>query len=212
MTRLLLVPSAMERARLAAPPGVELLPCGVGVVAAALATSARLQRGGVGAALLVGLCGTRDTARAPLRSLVLGTAARNEAVGAGRGRQFVDTARMPLQPGDAPPDLLPLRDLPLDGVVRGVMGTVAAASGSPAEAADWHARHPDVLVEEMEAHAVAAACVRAGVPLAVLRAVCNVCGDREHARWDLAGAFAVLDAALPSACEALATLAAGARA
>lgn len=205
MTLLLLVPSAMECERLGAPPGVELLACGVGVVAAALATSERLQRGEVSAALLAGLCGTRDPARAPTGALVLGTAARNETVGVGRRRQFVETAQMPLRPGDAPPDLLPLRDLPLRGVVRGVIGTVGAASGSPAEAADWRARHPDVLVEEMEAHAVAAACARAGVPLVVLRAVCNACGDREHARWDVAGALAALDSALPAACAALAT-------
>jgi nucleoside phosphorylase len=204
VTRLLLVPSALERERLAVPPGVELLPCGVGVVAAALATAERLARGPVRAALLVGLCGTRDPARAPLGSLVLGTAARNEAVGAGQGRHFVPTGRMPLQPGDAPPDLLPLRDLALPGVLRGVIGTVAAASGSPAEAAAWHALHPDVLVEEMEAHAVAAACARAGVPLSVLRAVCNACGDRALARWDVAGACAALQAALPAACDALA--------
>jgi futalosine hydrolase len=90
------------------------------------------------------------------------------------------------------------------GAVQGVIGTVAAASGSREEAAAWRARHPDVLVEEMEAHAVAAACARAGVPLAVLRAVCNECGDRELARWELQGAFAALNAALPAACAALA--------
>jgi futalosine hydrolase len=200
---LLLVPSALERARLAPPPGVELLACGVGVVAAALATSERLQRGRVEAVLLAGLCGTRDALRAPLRALVVGSAARNEAVGAGRGREFVETAQMPLQPGDAPPDLLPLRDLSVPGAVRGVIGTVAAASTSPEEAAAWRARHPDVLVEEMEAHAVAAACARAGVPLSVLRAVCNACGDRAIARWDVAGALAALQAALPAACGAL---------
>ena len=203
MTLLLLVPSALERARLSAPPGVELLACGVGVLAAALGTSARLQRGGVDAALLVGLCGTRDPERAPLGALVAGTAARNEAVGAGRGRDFVETAQMPLQPGDAPPDLLPLREIAVPRAVRGVIGTVAAASASPEEAAAWRARHPDVLVEEMEAHAVAAACARAGVPLSVLRVVSNLCGDRAIARWDVAGALATLDAALPAACGAL---------
>jgi futalosine hydrolase len=200
---LLLVPSALERARLTPPRGVELLACGVGVVAAALATSERLQRGRVDAVLLAGLCGTRDATRAPLRALVVGSAARNEAVGAGRGREFVETAQMPLQPGDAPPDLLPLRDVPVPDAVRGVIGTVAAASASPEEAAAWRARHPDVLVEEMEAHAVAVACARAGVPLSVLRAVCNLCGDRALARWDVAGALAALSAALPAACGAL---------
>jgi len=203
VTRLLLVPSRLELARLAAPAGVERLACGVGVVAAGVGTAARLARGDVSAVLLAGLAGTRDPQRAPLRSVVLGTHARNEAVGAGRGRDFVGTGEMPLQPGDAPPDLLPLLDLPLPGVLRGVVGTVAAASASADEAAAWHARHPDVLVEEMEAHAVAAACAAAGVPLAVLRAVCNACGDRALPRWDVAGACAALSALLPAAAEAL---------
>lgn len=204
MTLLLLVPSALERARLLAPPDVEVLACGVGVVAAGLAATERLQGRPVRAVLLAGLCGTRDLARAPLRAVVVGTAARNEAVGAGRGRDFIETAQMPLQPGDAPPDLLPLSDLSVPGAVRGVIGTVAAASSSPEEAAAWLERHPDVLVEEMEAHAVAAACARAGVPLSVLRAVCNRCGDRAVAHWDIAGAFTALNEALPAACGALA--------
>lgn len=203
MTRLLLVPSRLERARLPAPPGCELLACGVGVVAAGVACATRLARGDVSAVLLAGLAGARDPAAAPLRALVLGTHARNEAVGAGDARAFVPAGELPLQPGDAPPDLLPLIDLPLPGVLRGVIGTVAAASGDAQQAAAWRARHPDVLVEEMEAHAVAAACARAGVPLAVLRAVSNVCGDRVLARWDVDGALAALAARLPAALDAL---------
>lgn len=203
MTRLLLVPSRLEAGRLPTPPGAGRLACGVGVVAAAVTTATRLARGDVSAVLLAGLCGTRDPARAPLRTVVLGTHARNEAVGAGHGAGFVETGRMPLQPGDAPPDLLPLLDLPLPGVTRGVIGTVAAASADSHEAAAWRARHPDVLVEEMEAHAVAAACARAGVPLAVLRAVCNACGDRDLPRWDVDGALAALAALLPAAVAAL---------
>ncbi len=203
MTRLLLLPSRLEAARLPAPAGAELLACGVGVVASGIAAATRLARGDVSAVLLAGLAGTRDPARAPPCAVVLGTHARNEAVGAGHGRGFSETAQMPLQPGDAPPDLLPLLDLPLQGVLRGVIGTVAAASDGSAEAAAWRARHPDVLVEEMEAHAVAAACARAGVPLAVLRAVCNACGERDVARWDVDGALAALAALLPAAVAAL---------
>jgi futalosine hydrolase len=203
VTRLLLVPSRLEAERLATPPGAELLHCGVGVVAAGIATATRLARGDVSAVLLAGLCGTRDPARVPPRAVVLGTHARNEAVGAGHGAGFVETGCMPLRPGDAPPDLLPLLDLPLPGVTRGVIGSVAAASADAAQAAAWRARHPDVLVEEMEAHAVAAACARAGVPLAVLRAVCNACGDRDLPRWDVDGALAALAALLPAAVAAL---------
>lgn len=203
MTRLLLVPSRLELARLPAPAGCERLACGVGVVASGVSCAARLARGDVVAVLLAGLAGARDPAATPLRSLVLGTHVRNEAVGAGHARGFVPAGELPLQPGEAPHDLLPLLDLPLSGVRRGVIGTVAAASGDAEQAAGWRARHPDVLVEEMEAHAVAAACAAAGVPLAVLRAVSNACGDRDFARWDVDGALAALAALLPAALAAL---------
>ncbi|HTE05866.1 MAG TPA: hypothetical protein VK824_06700 [Planctomycetota bacterium] len=205
MTRLLLVPSALEVARLAPdehalPRGIELLACGVGLLRAGLAVQARLARGDVEDALLVGLAGTRDAAAAPLGALVVGTAARNEAFGAGRGAAFLGLAEMGLRGETLDAELLPMAvpGAAAPAMLRGVLGSVAAASGSPAEAAAWRGRHPDVLAEEMEAYAVALACARAGVPLACVRAICNVAGERDFAAWDLDAAFAALRAVLPA--------------
>ena len=207
---LLLVPSELERSRLRLPgPGVEgaagaeLLVCGVGLAAAAATCAARLAAGGVERCVLVGLAGTRDPQAAPPGALVAGRAVRNEAVGAGHGATFLDASEMGLPPADALPDLLALAPpgarVP---AAAGVIGTVAAASASPEEAAQWRARHPDVLVEEMEGWAVALACRRAGVPLTILRAVSNVAGDRDRRRWELPRAFAALQAALDAELQA----------
>jgi len=210
VTRLLLIPSALEVARLlpeprALPAGTELLACGVGLLRAGLGTAARLARGDVRDVLLVGLAGTRDAAAAPVGALVVGSAVRNEAFGAGHGTAFHGLAEMGLR-GEAPDaELLPLAAPSMDlraaatgarAVVHGVLGSVAAASGSPADAAAWRARHPDVLAEEMEAYAVALACRHAGVPLACVRAISNAAGQRDLGTWDLDGSFAALRAAL----------------
>jgi futalosine hydrolase len=219
VTRLLIVPSAFEAARLLPARGVETLVCGVGLLRAGLATAARLARRDVRDALLVGLAGTRDPRLAPVGALVTGTAVRNEAFGAGRAAEFLGLGEMGLSTETLDPELLPLavpedpaaRIQGGDGTqgthgVRGILGSVAAASGSPEEAAAWHARHPDVLAEEMETYAVALACARADVPLACVRAISNLAGDRDLRHWDVAGACAALTGALP-ALLALPTLA-----
>ena len=43
---------------------------------------------------------------------------------------------------------------------------------------------------------MAQACGRAGVPLAMLRAVSNRAGDRDKTNWDVPGALAALGRAL----------------
>jgi futalosine hydrolase len=210
--RLLIVPSALEVARLvpdlrALPAGTELLACGVGLLRAGLTVAARLGRGGVRDALLVGLAGTRDARRAPVGALVIASAARNEACGAGHGEGFLGLSEIGMRGEPTDAELLPLSRPggPVAGtahgarvVVEGVLGSVAAASGSPDEAAAWRARHPDVLAEEMEAYAVALACAHAGVPVACVRAVCNVAGQRDVGAWDLQGSFDALRSALPA--------------
>ncbi len=228
MTRLLLIPSALEVDRLMPgardlPPGAELLACGVGLLRAGLLTAERLARGDVRDVLLVGVAGTRDPALAPVGTLVVGSAVRNEAIGAGHGASFLSLGEMRLQRELIDQDLLPLAALPIPaavvcstatdvapstanghanravhGAVQGVLGSVAAASASAADAAAWRARHPEVLAEDMESWAVAVACARAGVPLACVRAISNVAGQRDMAAWDLDGASAALLAVLPA--------------
>jgi futalosine hydrolase len=195
---LLLVPTAWELGQLpsARGEGVEVAVCGVGLLAAGLLTARRLSQGDVQRCLLVGIAGTRDPGRAPIGTLVEGTSVRNEAIGAGAGADFLALGAMGLPGEDLPPDEMPLAPAHAPGAQPGVIGTVAAASGSPQQAAAWQRRDPDVLVEEMEGYGVALACARARVPLGVLRAVSNVAGCRDRAEWESKAALAVLDAGL----------------
>jgi len=210
VTALVLVPSALEFGRLstdALPGSALVVRVGVSLLDATRRTTLLLEEFAPDECLLVGLAGTRDPARAPLGTLVVGTAVRNEAVGAGHGASFVPLGAMGLPDEPRAPDLLPLVDeiVPADVVAaRGVVGSVAAASASPGEARAWARRHPDVLVEEMEGYGVALACRDADVPLAIVRAVANVAGDRDVPGWRLEPAFAALGAAVRRWGEGLA--------
>ncbi len=198
MTLLILVPSHGEARALsrAVGPGGQLEICGVGPVAAALRSAALLSARGPMPCLLVGVAGTRDPARAPVGSLVRATALRNEAVGAGEGEGFVPLGELGLDEPDLPPDLiapqqaLSAAELP-DGLA-GQVGMVATASASLEQAQARHVRYPEVLVEDMESHAVALVASQAGAPLTVVRAVSNVAGDRDKAHWDLSGSLRTL--------------------
>lgn len=209
MTLLVAIPSVPEAEALAPaiPAAVETVVCGVGVVASALGVAAAIGEHTSGV-LLVGLAGTRDEGIAAICDVVEGSLAVNEAVGAGFGDGFTALGAMGIPGVGAGSDRVEMArvgsiapstshlELP-----RVPVGTVASASGSPEEAAAWRRVHPDVVAEEMEGWAVANACARVGVPLATLRAISNRAGDRDHARWDFAGAFAALRKVLAAVLE-----------
>lgn len=200
MSLLVLVPSQKELRGLAEhlPAGLRVRTCGVGVVAAALGAARELAAARPQACLLVGLAGTRDEGRAPLGAVLEGTAVVNEAVGAGSGREFVSLSALSLAGEDAAGERIALAPRRAGRVVAlaGDIGTVAVASANIEQAAAWRARHPEVLVEEMEGWAVAIACAEASVPLTVLRAVSNVAGVRDPRRWIWGPALAELGRAV----------------
>lgn len=76
--------------------------------------------------------------------------------------------------------------------------TSGRVSGSCSVAASLRDNY-GVLVENMEGFALGLAALRAGVPFLELRAISNVCGEREKAAWDIRGALS----ALGEACTAL---------
>jgi len=198
VTLLILVPSHGEARALsrAVGPGGRLEICGVGPVAAALRSAALLSALGPLPCLLVGVAGTRDPARAPVGSLVRATSLRNEAVGAGEGASFLPLGELGLDEPDLPPDLIEapeaLLAAELPDCLAGQVGMVATASASLEQAGARHGRYPEVLVEDMESHAVGLVASQAGAPLTVVRAVSNVAGDRDKARWDLSGSLRAL--------------------
>jgi futalosine hydrolase len=61
----------------------------------------------------------------------------------------------------------------------------------------------DVSIESMEGAAVAMVAAQCSVPLAQLRAVSNLAGERDHARWNLRGALRAAHQGLLDGLDAL---------
>jgi futalosine hydrolase len=168
--------------------------CGLGLSAAG-ARAAALWSRLPGDACLAGLAGTLDPDRAPVGSLVLASSVEVEGIGFGEEAAFVHPSRCggALQAEwEASPAATPWTP-PLDATIRRApLLSVASSSGSAAHAALRRERHPGCLVEEMEADAVLHAAAALSRRLVVLRAACNVAGDREPTRWRVPQALASL--------------------
>lgn len=74
------------------------------------------------------------------------------------------------------------------GLPRGRFATLDAVSHSLERAAALQQRF-DVSIESMEGAAMAMVAAQQGVPMAQLRGVSNIAGDRDHARWSIRGAL-----------------------
>jgi futalosine hydrolase len=173
---LILVPTALESALLFpdGSPG-RLAVCGFGLAAAgagashAIAANPGAASDGV---VLVGAAGTYDPERHPVGSAVVAGSIGCEGIGAGLGADHRSAAEL----GFADADRIELGTGPH-------LLSVAAASGSPADAAARRARHPEASGEEMEGFAVAIAARLHGVGLTIVRGFSNVAGDRDRAGW-----------------------------
>jgi futalosine hydrolase len=75
---------------------------------------------------------------------------------------------------------------------------VARASESLDQADARRAAEPRAVLEEMEGYAVALAAMTAQIPCTMLRAVSNMAGDRDVARWSLDAALDALRERLDS--------------
>jgi nucleoside phosphorylase len=89
------------------------------------------------------------------------------------------------------------------GLPRGRFATLDAITSDIDVGAALQRRF-DVAIESMEGAAAATVAARLGVPFAQLRAVSNLVGERDRARWDLRGAVRT---ATDAAAAALAGLA-----
>ncbi len=184
---LILVPTDRERALVfaeGAPApvavcGFGLAEAGAGAAHAFAVHTAAAARG----AVLVGAAGTYDADRHPVGSALVAGSVRCDGIGAG--------GRTPAELGFGAADVLPLA---LEGPE---ILSVAAASADAGAAAARAAGHPAAAAEEMEGYAVALAARRFGVPLAIVRGISNVAGDRDVARWRLREALAAAAGRLP---------------
>ncbi len=156
-------------------PPARLAVCGFGLAAAGAGAShaiAAYPGAASDGVVLVGAAGTYDPDRHPVGSAVIAGAIACDGIGAGSGRDHRSAAELGFAEADrielgAGPDLL----------------SVAAASGSPADAAARRTRHPHAAGEEMEGFAVALAARLHGVGLTIVRGFSNVAGDRDRSAW-----------------------------
>jgi len=197
---LVLVPTEREAALLARAGGLgrglalEAL-CVFGPIAAAARAARLFERLTPARVLLVGAAGSYDSARLPSGSARLFARVAQDGVVA-RGLGFRQ-----LDPGDGAPgpeEQLALARPRVAG--KPCAGLLLSVGASGEDVAARRARWPEAEAEDMEGFAVALAAREAGVPLAIVRGISNAVGERERARWDLAGA---LGAARALALEAL---------
>jgi len=176
--------SVWQRARtgLALP-----LVVGVGPIAAAAGTADAIARLTPRRVLVCGIAGTYTPDELPVASACGFHSVRIDGIGAGRGPERLSLAAMGLAPDDRT-----LLAAPAGSAGAHDLLTVCSAASDATMAAERYERFACVA-EDMETYACAAACAQAGVPMAVVRGISNVAGDRDHARWKV---DAALDAAL----------------
>ena len=191
---LLLVPTELELRELEAlggfPAGLALVaPCGVGPVAAAALAASLIASVRPARALLLGIAGTYDAARHPVGGAALCGSVAIDGL---------DACGFEQAPGIG--DRIELASAGTAGRSAKLLLTVSVPSRSAQEAAARRERFPDAALEDMEGFGVAVACALARVPLAIVRGVSNVAGDRARERWRIRDA---LEAARAAAIELL---------
>jgi futalosine hydrolase len=165
--------------------GADGLVCGVGPVEAASATARALALRRFGAVLHVGLAGARGL---DVRTLAIGT----ESVYCDLSAEWPVVDRVA-----ADATLVNAVHAALPDAPALPIHTSAAVGGAPGD----HVKA--TLVEAMEGFGVLRAAERAGVPALEVRAISNVLGEDDRSRWDLDGALAALERALPTLREAV---------
>lgn len=202
---LILVPTELERSRLADqggfPAGAGLVATiGFGPVAAAARTSALLAELTPSRVVLVGIAGTYDPDVLPVGSASEFDAVAIEGIGVGEGERLLAPPALgfPQWPGASAATAIQDRIVLAPFVPRAdaprVLLTTCAASDSAEHAARRRARGggartETVLAEDMEGFGVAFACALADTPLAIVRGISNVVGDRDPAHWRIPSAL-----------------------
>jgi len=183
-------------------PRPESAICGIGPVQAAAETALRLAHARPQRVVLAGLAGTYDGARAPLGCVLPVAQTRLVGVGvgcSGKNHESADAGGLPRHPND--PRTEDSSDLgpPTEGGHLAL--TVCAASRNRREARQRARVHRDAIIEEMEGFAVAWVARRKRLAFEHWRAVSNVAGVRDRARWCTEDAFSELSAVLLGRCE-----------
>lgn len=191
--------------------GHEFLPCvvGIGPVAAAMSAGALLERHPEASGIInLGICGSFDTAAAPLGTVCVASAEIWPEYGvrrAGPGQEdafghqmFADMALDPVNRLNLNP-LLGARSMGLalhPDWASGPSLTVAGVSGDQERADALRQRH-NALTENMEGFGLALAARRRGIDFLEIRTVSNPVGARDKRLWNFRLALKALENILP---------------
>ena len=223
MDGLIVVATAAEAGRLSGLPlPARVVVCGVGPVAAALATQAALLRGpspdlvisaGIGGAYV-------HPSGVEVGAAAVASEMRYGDLGAWNGKDFLTfddlgLSVFPDSPNLGAPPLAPNPGRFLAwagsaalasrlGLACGPFITVSGVTGSNEQAQAQLARVPGALIEGMEGAGVAQAAALHGVPCTEIRGASNLVGPRDRDSWQIGAALGALRAALESVLEMLA--------
>ena len=178
---------------------VDLLVGGVGVAAAAAATSAALMSGAYDLVVSAGIAG--GFGPVALGATVIATAVVQADLGAEDGADFLPLSALGLGPErhELDPALvstLAARARSVGPAVTGAVLTVSTVTGSAATAAARLGRCPDAAAEAMEGAGVLAAARLHDVAFAEVRTISNAVGPRDRAAWRIEPALAALGRAI----------------
>ncbi len=202
---LILIPTALERRALhdagGFPAGSALIAlCGFGPVAAGARTAELLATLRPRRVVLIGIAGTYVPEGHPVGSALAFDSVVIDGIGAGGGSAALGPRALGFPQWESETGATPIYDSlalardrepvasALDDRAASLL-TVCAASASLGEASSRKRRHRSARAEDMEGFGVALACAIARTPLAIVRGISNVAGDRDVAHWKIGAAL-----------------------
>jgi futalosine hydrolase len=165
--------------------------CGFGLVGAGVETARLIAKHQPSQILLLGIAGgyRADDVETGVFQF---THVACDGIGVGEGASFRSASEMGWQQcpdnGSDPEigDQISLAVIsPTETAAESRLLSVTSASADANHAAQRRQRHPSAIAEDMEGFAVAMAATRARVPVAIIRGISNLAGDRNHANWKI---------------------------
>jgi futalosine hydrolase len=172
-----------------------IMRCGAGIANAAAAASLGIALYKPSHIFNVGVCGIYNQDMNAIGRVVTGSQAVFADTGVDTGADFLSmqTLDLPLAKsasGDRIFNAIRLQEARSNRKLkRAVFLTVSACSGSMQRAELISKRFTfdsqQILCEDMESAAVGLIACKAAIPCTVVRAISNVCGDRDYGNWQL---------------------------
>jgi len=175
-----------------------ILCCGAGIANAAAAAALGITRYNPAHIFNVGVCGVYNAGMEAIGQVVTGDRAVFADTGIDTGTDFQSLQAIDLPLAHSPAGDRIFNVIKLHAargsstLKRSVFLTVAACSGSKHRAANISERfkleQQGLLCEDMESAAVGLMANKADIPCTAVRAISNVCGDRDYANWQISAA------------------------